>query len=231
VFAEGERYAIDHVGGSTVVRYEPWGALRPAHAAWADAFARDVGVNVPALAEASLDGVEIALRRPPPRDRDRYVALLGLTPKFGAATDEVRIPDAILAKPTRRADPMLAAFFERYLDALVSRLPADSFVGRAVAAIEPLLPGGSVELDAVAARMRVSTRTLQRRLSLAGTSFSDLVDRTRRSKALGLIDAGVAIGEIAWLMGYSEPSAFHRAFVRWTGTTPSAWRARRAQIP
>lgn len=226
MFAEGERYSLEHEGDRTVLRYEPWGPARPAHAAWADAFARDVGVNLPGLVGASLDGVEIALRRPPPRDRDRYASLLGLLPTFGAPIDEVRVPTAILATPTPRADPMLAAFFERYLDTLLARLPTDSFVGRTVTAIEPLLAGGAVELETVAGRMGVSTRTLQRRLSIAGTSFSDLVDRTRRAKALALMDAGMARGEIAWLLGYSEPSAFHRAFVRWTKTTPSAWRAR-----
>lgn len=151
----------------------------------------------------------------------------GVVPTFDAPFDEIRLPDAILALPTPRADPMLAAFFERYLDAIVARLPADSFVGRSVAAIEPMLPDGVVQLEVVADCLRVSTRSLQRRLADAGTSFSDLVDRTRQTRALGLLDAGVAIGEIAWMLGYSEPSAFHRAFFRWTGSTPSGWRARR----
>ena len=89
------------------------------------------------------------------------------------------------------------------------------------------LPMGEVSLAAISARLRVSPRTLQRRLGDEGTSLHAEVDQARRERAAGLLDGGAAIAEIVWLLGYSEPSAFHRAFKRWTGRTPEAWRADR----
>jgi transcriptional regulator GlxA family with amidase domain len=65
----------------------------------------------------------------------------------------------------------------------------------------------------------------RRALRDAGTSFSELVDRTRRAMATDLLaDRSLAIYEIAFLLGYSEPSTFYRAFRRWTGTSPREYR-------
>ena len=72
----------------------------------------------------------------------------------------------------------------------------------------------------------MSPRTLQRRLGAEGTTFDVLLDGVRSSRALALIDTGAALSEVAFALGYSEPSAFHRAFRRWTSTTPRKWRAR-----
>jgi AraC-like DNA-binding protein len=71
----------------------------------------------------------------------------------------------------------------------------------------------------------MSARTLQRRLAGEGLSFDGVLDELRRELALRhLADRRVAIAEVAYLLGFSEPSAFHRAFKRWTGTTPGAAR-------
>jgi AraC-like DNA-binding protein len=76
--------------------------------------------------------------------------------------------------------------------------------------------------------LHVSERSLQRRLDAEGTSFAQLVDEVRRDLALRYVaDARIALGEVAYLLGFAEPSPFYRAFKRWTGMTPSA--ARRAR--
>ncbi|WP_244477546.1 MULTISPECIES: AraC family transcriptional regulator [unclassified Rhizobium] len=77
-------------------------------------------------------------------------------------------------------------------------------------------------LKAMAARLRVSTRTLQRRLKSCGVEFEELLDETRRSEALQLIrEGGHSLTEIAYRLGYSDPAHFTRAFKRWTGAAPS----------
>lgn len=73
--------------------------------------------------------------------------------------------------------------------------------------------------------MKIVPFDLQRRLAAESTSPTDLVETVRRACVLALVEAGASLAEIAWMLGYSEPSAFHRAFRRWTGTTPTAWRA------
>jgi AraC-like DNA-binding protein len=73
----------------------------------------------------------------------------------------------------------------------------------------------------------MSARTLQRRLSAAGLSYQELLDVVRRETAEKcMMDSSLSIGEVAYLVGYSEPAAFHRAFKRWTGITPQAFRER-----
>jgi AraC-like DNA-binding protein len=71
----------------------------------------------------------------------------------------------------------------------------------------------------------MSPRTLQRRLHEEGTSLHEQVEQVRRERAAAFFDSGMAIAEIAWLLGYADASVFHRAFKRWTGRTPEAWRA------
>jgi AraC-like DNA-binding protein len=87
------------------------------------------------------------------------------------------------------------------------------------------LPRGEAEIEVVARDLGMSTRTLQRRLSAFGVSYQELLDVGRRASAEKCIaDSSLSIGEIAYLVGYSEPAAFHRAFRRWTGSTPHVFR-------
>jgi len=84
---------------------------------------------------------------------------------------------------------------------------------------------GHLSLEDVAGRLGIGRRTLQRTLQDNGTSFSALVDDVRRARALALLRSGAAVAEVAWLVGYSEPSPFVRAVKRWTGGSPSALRS------
>jgi AraC-like DNA-binding protein len=71
----------------------------------------------------------------------------------------------------------------------------------------------------------MSRRSLQRRLGASGASFAELVDAVRRERAQVFLDAGdVSLVEVSWLVGFSEQSAFTRAFKRWTGRSPAEYR-------
>ena len=89
------------------------------------------------------------------------------------------------------------------------------------------LQGGEPSLSNIARRMAMSQRTLQRRLELERTSFADLLDTTRRHFAQAYLkEPNLALTEIAYLLGFSEQSAFTRAFHRWFGAAPSQVRSR-----
>ena len=89
-----------------------------------------------------------------------------------------------------------------------------------------LLPGGESRAAAVAQRLGMSTRTFIRYLAEEGTTFGEILEQLRQHLASGyLADNRMSSHQIAWLLGYSEPSAFIHAYKRWTGTTP--WRARK----
>jgi AraC-like DNA-binding protein len=82
-------------------------------------------------------------------------------------------------------------------------------------------------MQRVARDLGTSRRTLQRRLADAGASYQGLLDETRREAAERyLTESSLSIAEVAYLLGYSEPSAFHRAFKRWFGRSPQGFRER-----
>jgi AraC-like DNA-binding protein len=128
----------------------------------------------------------------------------------------------------RRRDAMLGRWLERQAVVLDSRRPRDGGVQDEVFnVLATQATTGEMRIDAVARVLAVTPRTLQRRLAKAGTSFETLRDDARRHAAeVYLSNATLSITEVAYLLGYSEPAAFHRAFKRWhRSVTPQAFRA------
>jgi AraC-like DNA-binding protein len=128
-----------------------------------------------------------------------------------------------------RHDPVLHAILRRNAEEISSRLPEGDVV---VAELRRMLPSrlrqGDADLGTVARSMATSVRSLQRRLAAAGTSYYEVLESTRREAAdQYLSDSALSTSEVAYLLGYSEPAAFHRAFKRWNGSTPHEYRARR----
>jgi AraC-like DNA-binding protein len=83
----------------------------------------------------------------------------------------------------------------------------------------------SLSLEAVAANFNISPRNLQRKLKEEGVTFIQIVEAVRKTLAEHYLQSGYAVKDIAYILGYNEPSAFLRAFKRWTGTTPAAYKA------
>ncbi|MFT3776218.1 MAG: AraC family transcriptional regulator [Minicystis sp.] len=165
-------------------------------------------------------------RHPAPARLDEHRRLLGPGLRFGAGHDEVEIDESLLERPQAQAEPALSQVLDQHLSSLLAALPAeDSFLERARAAIAAELAHGEPALPAIAARLRTSPRSLQRRLQEEGTSLSSLLDRVRTDLAVRyLSESRESIAEVAFLLGFSEVSTFHRAFKRWTGQTPAAYR-------
>jgi AraC-like DNA-binding protein len=126
------------------------------------------------------------------------------------------------------ADRRLYPILEDYVQRARERSPIeDSFVDVVATAIEAAVPNGEPQLMETAGAVGVSGRTLQRRLNEAGIEYKTLVGAIRRRLALRYLrDRKHTLSEVAYLLGYSEISAFSRAFKRWTGSTPSEHRRR-----
>jgi AraC-like DNA-binding protein len=120
----------------------------------------------------------------------------------------------------------LFAYLERHADALQARVPdADSLAGRVRKCLIARLRDGEPEQPTIARALGLSERTLQRRLRAEHTTFAALLDQVRSELAsMYLLDPQLAVFEVAYLLGFSEPSAFNRAFRRWTGKTPREFR-------
>ncbi len=147
--------------------------------------------------------------------------------RFATSRHELRLPRSLLARPTRHGHPAMAAFFA---DLARDRLAASATAGSAASCVRAFLArelrGGAPTARAAARALGTSDRTLTRRLAAEGTTFPALLDEVRREAALALLRRqDVTLAEIAFLLGFSEPRAFHRAFRRWTGRTPGQVRA------
>jgi len=161
-----------------------------------------------------------------PPDTRPHQELFGCPVRFGCARTEIVIPSAMLARPLAKADPSLSAFFDRHAEETLRRMGARAdATARVRRAVTDALHSGDVSETNVSKRLGWSERTLRRRLGEEGTSFRQVLDDVRRELAQGwLAQSEMAIGEVAFLLGFSESSNFHRAFKRWTGQTPDEFR-------
>ncbi len=164
----------------------------------------------------------------PDGDLSEYERFFGAPVTFGAGVNELVLPLLVLDAPMKRADAGLNSVLSRHADQQLAKLPpVDSFEEAVREAVYQAMSDGEglPTTEQIAKRVGVGTRTLQRRLQDAETSFNRIVDDMRLDLAIRLLgDRQTAIGEIGFMLGFSEPSAFSRAFKRWTGRTPMAVR-------
>jgi AraC-like DNA-binding protein len=146
------------------------------------------------------------------------------------AYDELVIDRSMLELPIPTHDPILYDILLSHARTVLGEGPrSDGVVMRLRRAVEEGLRTREVDLHTLARKLHLSPRTLQRRLAEEGTSHQSLIDSVRREMALRLLESDVPIAEAAYLLGFSEASAFHRAFKRWTGQTPAEFRRGRAK--
>jgi AraC-like DNA-binding protein len=170
--------------------------------------------------------VEVRFAHRAPRDWREHERFFGAPVRFATGENALVLPAALLELPCRRTDPSLLSVLDRYAADRLGAPAAATFAGRAGAVLFDELQAGHVTAHRLAARLAVSVRTLHRSLAAEGTSYRQLLDQQRLDIAeRHLMDDRVSVAEVAFLVGFSELSAFHRAFKRWTGRTPAAFRA------
>ncbi len=128
----------------------------------------------------------------------------------------------LLDCPIETADNELLKILKRHCRQILGARPkADDFVFEVRQLIATLLPSGQSKIDAVAKELGMSSRTLTRRLAEDGLTYKGLSDEVRRKLALQYLkDRRIGLKKVAYLLGYSEVSAFYHAFHRWTGSSP-----------
>lgn len=163
-----------------------------------------------------------------PDDTHDLERQLGCPVRTPSTWSGVEFSRASLRLPLRRRDPALRRVLEGHAS-VSPRSPApdeEATVERVRAMLASRLARGVPSIHAVAKQLATAPRTLQRRLAAEGTTYQQVVDLERREAAERLLaDASLAIGEIGYLLGFSEPSPFHRAFKRWHRMTPQEFRA------
>jgi AraC-like DNA-binding protein len=176
-------------------------------------------------ARPDLDPVAVEFAFGTPRDTADHRRFFRSPLRFGRRRNGLVLPREALDLPLQRAEPELREVLERRVRDVIARLPpVDSVAMRARFRLGEELDGGHPTAASVGRELGLSPRSLHRRLRDEGTTLRQLLDALRRDLAERYLRQGVSINETAFLLGYSEASAFHRAFRRWTGSTPAASR-------
>jgi AraC-like DNA-binding protein len=150
---------------------------------------------------------------------------------FNADYDSFTLPADAVDRRLPIGNPHLAALSDQYIITYLAELDKNNIVQRVKGAIIEMLPSGGVSDDKVAKRLNMSTRSLQRKLQGAHTSFGKLLDEVRHEIAEHYLhDSNVSLTEIAFILGYSEYSSFWRAYKRWTKASPSEIRKLETEV-
>ena len=177
------------------------------------------------ITDLELDLLEVRFRHAAPADVSEHERIFGTRPRFGAETCGLRIASSDLDRRSVHANPAIAEAHQAFADEYLSSLDVASTTRRLRELMVSVIEKGPLELQALAKQLRISARTLQRRLADEDTSYREVVDDLRRDIALDqLRRTDAPIQEIAYLTGFSALSPFYRAFRRWTGGTPAEHR-------
>jgi AraC-like DNA-binding protein len=181
--------------------------------------------------DSALPLREVTFRHTAPAATGAHERVFRTTPRFDADADALIFDRELLDRPLAQRDPALHTHLVRHLEQRMLELDAEqSLRARAKKLVISQLPSGVPDIDEIARRLKLGGRTLQRKLREEGTSLQEVVNDVRRETAiLYLRDATLSLGEVAFLLGYTEQGNFHRAFKRWTGMTPA--QARRGAAP
>ncbi|MGJ3231324.1 MAG: AraC family transcriptional regulator ligand-binding domain-containing protein [Oceanicaulis sp.] len=168
----------------------------------------------------------VYFKHAPRGDVSVYEAHFGCPVHFETGRDALLVSEDSLDAPNRLGDETIADFFDRHLEnELASLTPEDGLEPRVRRAVAKVLSDGVPTLSAIASKLGIGSRTLQRRLTEQGHSFQSVVDAARHDLAKRLLsETDYTLAEIAFLTGFAEQSGFTRAFKRWAGRTPRSYR-------
>lgn len=170
--------------------------------------------------------VRFAHRRP--SNIRPFRRFFGVPLHFDAEQNALVFAARWLDQPLPETEPELLQLLQAQVDALEARY-ADDFPDQVRSVLRTALVTGHFSADNVAALFSIHSRTLNRRLHAFGSSYRELVEEGRYEIAQQMLrDTQIEISQIAGLLSYADASAFTRAFRRWSGTTPAAWRVRHA---
>ena len=169
----------------------------------------------------------VYLKHREPKSKTAHERYFNCAVHFSSENDALAISRDALASPNHMADDGISRFLLSHLESEIESVESESVESLVQRVVSRSLSEGVPRMEKVARRLGMSERTLHRRLSGKGLSFKELTDTTRRQLAQNLLDqSSYSLAEVAFLTGFSEQSAFNRAFKRWAGQTPTAYRKR-----
>lgn len=172
--------------------------------------------------------LRVDFTHPKPENTDEQHRVFGPTISWEQDVTRVVFDRAVAETPLPQANPALRKQLESQAEEQLIAAGGAQFnplLQQVQSLIAKSLADGTPDIDNIAAALNLSTRALQRKLAELSTSFSDMLDSTRKELAMSYIgQPHISLTEVAFLLGFSEQSAFNRAFKRWLGATPNTYR-------
>lgn len=170
---------------------------------------------------------EVHVTHAAPAHRAEYERIFQAPVVFASDRNAMLLDDALLTRRVALLPRYVFGVLTEHADALLESLEnAKSTRGRVEGLLMPILHTGDASMDKVAGKLGVSRQTLLRKLKAEGVTFEKVADELRHKLALHYLGGKkVSVNETAYLVGFSDPAAFSRAFKRWTGASPRTMRA------
>jgi AraC-like DNA-binding protein len=224
LYTVGARYEMQVDAGATRVIWYPWaGDLGDAgYRAAMDYHVADMEKAIRQLGVGSPRPTAVRLVHAAPADPTLYTAHYGVAPSFGKPLYELVYPPGLRDVPITTFNSRLRDYFDEECRRLVEKLGgATSIVAQVRKQLIGSMDGADSSIEAVAKNLGMSARSLQRRLADENARYNDLLGEVRAEFAKRYLTRGtVSASEVAYLVGFTEPPAFFKAFKRWTGMTP-----------
>jgi AraC-like DNA-binding protein len=190
--------------------------------------ARELQQSMPGFAHLQFPKA-IRFTHAEPSYRAEYDRIFGVPLFFNSHMNAMLIDEAILSMKLPRTNPYLSEVLTDRADELLKNLEMSKTTrGRVEALLIPMLHTGEATVEMIASKLGLSRQTLFRKLKAEGVTFERVLDELRHQLALYYLNGKkVPVNQTAYLVGFSEPAAFSRAFKRWTGSSPRMARLKR----
>jgi len=191
----------------------------------ARALQASLSLSMPSLAKLQFPKA-IRFSYAEPRYRAEYDRIFGVPLFFNSHMNALLIDEAFLNMKLPRTNPYLSEVLSARAEELLKSLQSSKTIrGRVENLLIPVLHTGEASIDTIAVKLGLSRQTLFRRLKAEGITFEKVLDELRHKLALHYLnEKKVPVNQTAYLVGFSEPAAFSRAFKRWTGSSPRSAR-------
>jgi AraC-like DNA-binding protein len=177
------------------------------------------------LTGVDINPLEVTFIYPEPDSRSEYERIFQCPVLFGQKENSFTVAMSAVNIPILMANPSLLEHFEKYAQDFLAEMDRNDEHTRTVTKIIlSRLDDEALSINKVAKEMAVSVRTLQKRLDEEGVAFSDLHKDIRQRLAQKYLRENYTVEQITYLLGFSEPSVFRKAFKKWSGVTPREYR-------
>lgn len=227
IWTDGALFSVESAGETSAIVYSYVDTSILDHRQDSEMTFSTVTTLCRSMATPAFAPTVVEFQHAAPADTSEHLRVFKCPVRFGAPENRLFFPTNFLAMPIAKADASLCAVLDRHAEELLAKHPPrDSLIDRVRNVITAEFRGGEPSLERIADQLGLTPRTLQRKLQELGTSYNDVLDQMRRQLAMRYLrEPQMAICEVAYLLGFSESSSFHRAFKRWTGVTPKEFRS------